>query len=97
MSFAPLAHVKARLSAYVAQCAAEGPVVITRNGKAVAVLLAPLDDDDLERLILAHSPRFQALLNKSRRSVKAGKGLSNNVFWKAVKDRSQRKQRRNPG
>lgn len=60
----PLADVKARRSAYVEQAETEGPIVITRNGKAVAVWLAPLDDDDLERLILARSPRFQALLEK---------------------------------
>jgi prevent-host-death family protein len=62
MKIAPLADVKARLSAYLDQCAAEGPVVITRNGKAVAVLLAP-HDDDLERLVLARSPRFRAFLD----------------------------------
>ena len=92
MKIAPLADVKARLSAYLEQCAAEGPIVITRNGKAVAVLLAPLDDDDLERIILARSPRFQAMLNKSRKSIKAGKGQSRNAFWKAVQERaSERK------
>ena len=52
---APLADVKARLSAYLDECAAEGPLVITRNGKPAAVLLVPSDDDDLERLMLAHS------------------------------------------
>lgn len=92
MRIAPLADVKARLSAYLDQCAADGPIVITRNGKAVAVLLAPKDDEDLERILLAHSPRFQALLNKSRQSIKGGKGLSASAFWKAAKER-QRKRR----
>ncbi|MBI1899677.1 MAG: type II toxin-antitoxin system Phd/YefM family antitoxin [Planctomycetia bacterium] len=89
MKIAPLADVKARLSAYLDQCAAEGPVVITRNGKAVAVLLAPEDDADLERLVLARSPRFRALLDKSRQSIKAGKGISRDAFWKAVKARAK--------
>jgi len=88
MRIAPLADVKARLSAYVKECQTNGPVIITRNGKAVAVLLAPLDDDDLEGLILARSPRFQALLDKSRQSIKSGKGLSRNEFWEAVRQRS---------
>lgn len=90
MRIAPLADVKARLSAYVDQCEAEGPIVITRNGKAVAVLLAPYDDDDLERMMLARSPRFRALLDKSRQSIREGKGLSEREFWKAVRQRSQR-------
>ena len=84
MIIAPLADVKARLSAYLEECTTGGPVVITRNGRAVAVLLAPADDEDLENLILSRSPRFQAILNKSRRSIEAGKGLSSNEFWKAV-------------
>ena len=91
MRIAPLADVKARLSAYLDECGVEGPLVITRNGKAVAVLVAPRDDADLESLILSRSPRFQSLLDKSRESVQAGKGLSEKAFWKAVAQRSRRK------
>jgi hypothetical protein len=57
----------------------------------VAVLLAPADEDDLDRLMLARSPRFQALLKKSRRSISAGKGLSRNAFWKVVRRRNGKK------
>ena len=89
MRIAPLADVKARLSAYLDECGAEGPVVITRNGKAAAVLLVPYDDDDLERLLLGRSPRFQALLHRSRQSIKEGKGLSEKAFWEAVRKRAQ--------
>jgi prevent-host-death family protein len=85
MRIAPLADVKARLSAYLEECRAEGPIVITRNGKAAAALLFPADDDDLERIILGRSPRFQALLNRSRKSIKEGKGLSEKAFWAAVR------------
>lgn len=88
MRIAPLADVKARLSAYLDECGVEGPVVITRNGKAVAVLLVPFDDDDLERLMLGRSPRFQALLDRSRQSIKEGQGLSEKSFWNAVRKRA---------
>ncbi|HMA80469.1 MAG TPA: type II toxin-antitoxin system Phd/YefM family antitoxin [Candidatus Binatia bacterium] len=87
MKIAALADVKAHFSAYVDECENEGPVIITRNGKAAAVLLAPKDDDDLERLMLAHSRRFQSLLGKSRKSIKAGKGVSHDEFWKIVTGR----------
>ena len=80
MRIAPLADVKARLSAYLDECGVEGPIVITRNGKAVAVLVVPYDEDDLERLLLGRSPRFQALLNRSRQSINEGKGLSEEVL-----------------
>lgn len=92
MRIAPLADVKARLSGYVERVSSEGPVIITRNGKPVAVLLAPRDEEDLERLVLAHSPRFLALLEKSRASIEAGRGLTSSAFWKAV-SRSARRQR----
>jgi prevent-host-death family protein len=84
MIIAPLADVKARLSAYLEESSTNGPVVITRNGRAVAVLLTPADDEDLESLVLSRSPRFQAILNKSRQSIKAGKGLPREDFWQAV-------------
>jgi prevent-host-death family protein len=84
MKFVSLAEAQARLSAYVEQCETEGLIIVTRNGKVVAVLLAPRDPDDLERIVLARSPGFQALLNDSRDSINRGKGLSRDAFWKAV-------------
>ena len=91
MKIAALADVKAHLSAYVDECENEGPIIITRNGRPAAVLLAPKDNDDLERLMLSHSRRFQSLLSKSRRSIKAGKGVSHGEFWKTVARRRRAK------
>ena len=59
MKIVSLAEVKAKLSAYLQEAEKSGPVVVTRNGKAVAVILAPADDEDLEHLLLSRSPRFQ--------------------------------------
>jgi len=87
---APLADVKARLSAYIEESQTQGPVVITRNGKAVAVLVSPVDDDDVESLVLARSPRLQKLLKKSRASIAAGRGLSENEFWSTASKRRRR-------
>ena len=90
MKIASLADVKARLSAYVKE-SQEGPVVVTRNGKAVAVLLAVTDEDELERLVLAHSPKFQALLDKSRRQIEETGGIPHDVFWRDVKAESRKR------
>src|SRR2546430_2722954 len=87
MKFASLAEVKARLSAYVKE-SQQGPVIVTRNGKAVAVLLAVTDDDELERLVLAHSPKFQALLDKSRRQIEKTGGIPHEQFWREVEAES---------
>ena len=90
MRIASLAEVKAKLSAFLQEVETTGPVVITRNGKAVAILLAPVDDDDMERLLLSRSPQFQFLLSQSRASLRAGKGVTHAAFWKAS-------DRKNPG
>ncbi len=82
MKIIPLAQAKAQLSACVDEAATHGPIIITRNGKAAAVLLGAGDGDDLEGLILAHSPRFQALLARSRQSLAAGKGMPQEEFWR---------------
>ena len=87
MKRVPVADVEGHLSTYVEECQREGPIVLTENGKAIAVLLAPRDEEDLERLVLSHSPRFQAVLERSRQSIDAGKGLSRDAFWQAVEQR----------
>jgi prevent-host-death family protein len=83
MTIASVADIKARLSAYLKK-SQEGPVIVTRNGKAVAVLLAVTDDDELERLVLAHSPKFQALLDRSRRQIEETGGIPHDQFWREV-------------
>jgi prevent-host-death family protein len=90
MKIASVADVKARLSAYL-KASQEGPVIVTRNGKAVAVLLAVTDEEELERLVLAHSPRFQALLDKSRRQIEETGGIPHDVFWREVEAESRGK------
>ena len=62
----------------------------------MALLLAPESDDDLERLILAHSPRFQALLENSWNKIKEGHGLSSEMpFGKPLKNAATKKPRKN--
>lgn len=83
MKIASVADVKARLSAFLNE-SREGPVVVTRNGKAVAVLLAVTDDDELERLVLAHSPKFRAIIEKSHRQIDETGGIPHDKFWREV-------------
>src|SRR3954471_23760898 len=89
MKIASVADIKARLSAYLKE-SEQGPVVVTRNGKAVAVLLAVTDDDELERLVLGHSPKFQALLDKSRRQIEETGGIPHEQFWREVKAKTKK-------
>jgi antitoxin (DNA-binding transcriptional repressor) of toxin-antitoxin stability system len=65
--------------------------VVTRNGKPVAVLVAVTEEDELERLVLAHSPKFQALLDKSRRQIEDTGGIPHDVFWREVEVENRKK------
>lgn len=93
MKVVPIADLDGDLKSYLEQCRSEGPIVITEGGKTVAVLLTPRDDEDLERLLLGRSPEFQSLLDRSRHSIEAGRGLSAEEFWRAVEERHAGKER----
>src|SRR5437016_6008710 len=83
MKIASVAEVKARLSSYL-RASATGPVVVTRNGKAVAVLLGVSDDEELERLLLAHSRKLRAILDAADRRIDEGAGIGHDEFWQKV-------------
>jgi prevent-host-death family protein len=87
MKIASVAEVKARFSAFLAESGA-GPVIVTRHGKPVAVLLGVQDEDEIERLLMAYSPRLKSILDQSRRQIEAGRGLSHEQFWSEVADAS---------
>ena len=87
MKIAPVAEIKAKFSSYL-KASQEGPVVVTRNGKPVAVLLSMKDEDEIERLLLAYSPKFQALLQTARQQIQAGEGIPHDVFWDEVEKES---------
>src|SRR3972149_8328858 len=74
VKIAPVAEVKAKFSAYL-KASEKGPIVVTRNGKAVALLLSVSDEDDVERVVLANSPRFQAILEVARQQIRGGEGI----------------------
>jgi len=80
VKIASVAEVKAQFSAYLKE-SEQGLVIVTRNGKAVAALLAVQDDEELERLVLAYSPRLRTILETGRQQIREGKGLSHEDFW----------------
>lgn len=90
MKITSVADMKARLSSYL-KATEEGPVVVTRNGKPVAVLVEAPEGEELERLILAYSPRFRALLDSARRRIGDNKGIPHEDFWEEVERGSKKK------
>jgi len=62
----------------------QGLVIVTRNGRTVAALLAVRDDEELERLVLAHSPRLQVILEILRQQIREGEEIRHEDFWRVM-------------
>jgi prevent-host-death family protein len=83
MKIASVADVKAKLSGYI-KASKAGPVVVTKNGKPVAVLLSMQDEEELERLLMAYSPKLQRILQAAEKQIREGKGMKHKEFWADV-------------
>ena len=96
MKIASVAEIKSQFSAFL-KASAAGPVVVTRNGRPVAVIVGVRDEDEIEQLLMAYSPRLQAILEASRKQIREGEVLSHEEFWaevEASRASSQRGQKR---
>ena len=58
-----------------AQEADHGPIVVTMNGRPIAVVVS-VENADLETITLSESPQFLALIERSRERQKRDGGLS---------------------
>jgi prevent-host-death family protein len=74
MKEVPLSEVKDDLSRYLRE-AEQGPVVITRHGKAAGVLIGFESEDDWFEFRLENDPRFRARIQKARESIQRGRGV----------------------
>jgi prevent-host-death family protein len=83
MRIASVADVKAKFSGYIKE-SQQGPVVVTKNGKPIAMLLSVTDEEEIERLILAYSPKFQGMLQIAEQQIREGKGQKHEEFWSEV-------------
>jgi prevent-host-death family protein len=83
MKTVSVAEIKARLSSFL-KASVTSPVVVTRNGKAVAVLIGVKDDEDVERLILSHSRKLRVILDAAERRIDEGAGIGHEEFWQEV-------------
>jgi len=89
MKIATASKVKTNFNAYLEECE-EGPVIVTQNGRPVAVLISAIDDEELERLVLAHTPRFRRLLDAAEQRIQKTGGLKHDDFWKSIMSHPRR-------
>jgi hypothetical protein len=73
MTIVPLADVKNNFTRYLEQTKKE-PIFITRNGR-IAAVLEHLTDSEVEDYLLERSPKFRAMLDKTKHQ-KGGMSLS---------------------
>lgn len=83
MRIATQQEVAADFAKYV-KASKKGPVVVTNRGKPVAVLLGSQSEDDLERLLMGHSPKLQSILEAARKRFRAGRGIPHETFWQEI-------------
>src|SRR5437870_584933 len=80
MKIASVAEVKSQFSAFL-KASEGGPVIVTRNGRPIAVIVGLQDEEEIERLMMAHSPQLRAILERSRQQFRDGHWLSEEEFW----------------
>ncbi len=81
-----LAEVKDHLSRYV-QDAADEHIVITRHGRATAVLIGFKTEDDWFEYRLQNDPRFLQRIAQARAALRQGKG----VAWQKIQAEEDRR------
>ncbi len=98
MKVATQEEVAADFAEYL-KAAKKSPVVVTNKGKPVAVLLRTGSAADIERLLMGHSPKLQAILQAARKRFRQGRGISHETFWKEVEaeNASKNAKRGRPG
>lgn len=72
MVTAGVRELKNRTSEFLRRTRTEGPVIITSHGKPVAAMI-PLEPDEVEDFLLAHSPKIQAAVKRGMKDIEASR------------------------
>lgn len=83
MKVASATEIAADFAEYL-KASEQEPVVVMSNGAPVAVLLRTEGEEDLERLLMGHSPNLQTILEAARKRFREGAGIPHETFWKEV-------------
>jgi antitoxin (DNA-binding transcriptional repressor) of toxin-antitoxin stability system len=65
----------------------EEPILITRDGKPIAALVAVSDADRLERIVKSRPRGLRLLLEEADERITRTGGLSHQEFWRLVDER----------
>ncbi len=91
MKIASAARIAAQFNDYL-EASREQPVLITRKGKPVAVLLAVRDKAEAEQLAAGHSRSLRSIFEEAHEQIRKGGGVPHDQFWREV-EQSRRTKR----
>jgi len=77
------AKIAAQFNDYL-EASREQPVLVTRNGKPVAVLLAVHDQAEAEQFARGQVRSLRSILQESHEQIQRGKGIPHDQFWREV-------------
>ena len=92
MKIASAAKIAARFNDYL-EASRKQPVLITQNGKPVAVLLAVQDKAEAEQLAVGRSRSLRSIFEEAREQIQKGGGIPNDQFWREVEQTRRAKGR----
>jgi len=88
---ASAAKIAAQFNDYL-EASRDQPVLITRNGKPVAVLLVVQDKAEAEQLAGGRSRSLRSIFEEAHEQIQAGGGIPRDQFWREV-EQSRRAKR----
>jgi prevent-host-death family protein len=91
---ASAAKIAAQFNDYL-KASREQPVLITRNGKPVAMLLAVQDKAEAEQLAVSRSRSLRTIFEEAHEQIQKGGGIPHDQFWREV-EQSRRAKRPPP-
>jgi prevent-host-death family protein len=83
MKTASAAKLAAQIDVYL-EASRTQPVLITRNGKPVAVLVAVQDRAEAEQLAKEGSRSLRSIFEQAHEQLQKGDGIPHDEFWRQV-------------
>ncbi|HEV2971442.1 MAG TPA: type II toxin-antitoxin system prevent-host-death family antitoxin [Pirellulales bacterium] len=91
MKSASAARIAAQFNRYL-EASREQPVLITRDGEPIAVLLAVQGKADAKRLVSGGPRMLTSILAEAHEQLGQGRGIPHDQFWREV-ERAHRAKR----
>jgi len=84
MKAAPITQIRTKFDAYSDACREE-PVLVTKEGKMIAVLVSVANEDELKRLLPAANPaELRNILDTGKQQIMEGRGIRHEDFWQEM-------------